>query len=54
MTPRAADSAPSLSAGAAALIACLLLPVLPLVAGCTSADEEAREHLAAAATHLDA
>ncbi len=54
MTRRAAGSAPTLSAGAAALVACLLLGALPLAVGCTSADEAAREHLTVAATHFDA
>jgi hypothetical protein len=54
VTRRASGSAHTLSAGTAALIALALLSALPLAAGCTSADEAAREHLATAATHFDA
>jgi hypothetical protein len=54
VTRRASGSAPTLSAGATALIAFALLCALPLAAGCTSADEAAREHLATAATHFEA
>jgi hypothetical protein len=54
VTLHASGSAPTLSAGATALLAFALLCALPLAAGCTSADEVARERLASAATHFEA
>ena len=53
MTRRASGSAPTLSAGAA-LLSFVFVCALPLAAGCTSADEAARDHLSTATTHFEA